>query len=213
MILYLIVVFLLLGSMTVLLPRLLTAWYAWPRLFTVDGAPQSPVAIIFGAGLWRDGTPTPVLRDRVATGADLYFQGKVQKLLMSGDSSTVGHNEPGAMREYAISLGVPPQDIVLDYVGRRTYDTCFRAKQKFEVKEAILVTQKFHLPRALYICNKLGLPAIGVEADQRAYSRAPLILWNLREIPATLVAFWQVYITRPLPSLGNPEPIYPSEAQ
>jgi SanA protein len=213
MIWYLIVALLILGPLTALLPRLLTAWYARTRSFTVENAPPSPVAIIFGAGLRRDGTPTPVLRDRVVTGVDLYFQGKVQKLLMSGDSSTVAHDEPGAMRDYAISLGVPSQDILVDSVGRRTYDTCYRAMHKFEENEAILVTQEFHLPRALYICNKLGLPAIGVKADQHVYNLAPHFLWSLREIPATLVAFWQIYISRPLPSLGNPEPIYPSEAQ
>jgi SanA protein len=213
MIWYLIAALLIIGTLTILLPRLLTAWYARSRSFTVENTPPSPVAIIFGAGLRRDGTPTPVLRDRVVTGVDLYFQGKVQKLLMSGDSSTVNHDEPGAMRDYAISLGVPSQDILVDYVGRRTYDTCFRALHEFEVSEAILVTQDFHLPRALYICNKLGLPAIGVKADQRAYSPTPHFLWSLRELPATLVAFWQIYISRPIPSLGNPEPIYPSEAQ
>ncbi|MFH1906686.1 MAG: ElyC/SanA/YdcF family protein, partial [Chloroflexota bacterium] len=121
-----------------------------------------------GAGLWRDGSPTPVLRDRVAA-ADLYFNGKVEKLLMSGDNRFVEYNEPGAMREYALSLGVPDEAIVLDYAGRRSYDTCYRAKAIFGLERAVVVTQGFHLPRVLYTCNALGLEAVGVEADRQRY--------------------------------------------
>lgn len=193
--------------------RLYTAWYASSRLYEEHEAPASRVAIVFGAGLWRDGSPTPVLRDRVSTAASLYFAGKVEKILMSGDNRFVEYNEPAAMRAYAIELGVPEQAIALDYAGRRTYDTCYRAIHIFGVKQAILVTQNFHLPRALYTCNQLGLPAIGVTADRRAYARRSLAFWQMREIPATLVALWEVHVTRPLPVLGNPEPIFPMEAQ
>jgi SanA protein len=114
------------------------------------------------------------------------------------------------MHDYAIDLGVPEEDIVLDYAGRRTYDTCYRAKAIFGVQEAILVTQSFHLPRALYLCNHLGLPAVGVPADLRVYRRASLLYWNLRELPATLSALWEIYVSRPLPVLGDPEPIFPT---
>ncbi|MCX8026039.1 MAG: YdcF family protein, partial [Thermanaerothrix sp.] len=96
----------------------LTAWlYAKPRTFTLQDSPTAPVAIVFGAGLSRDGSPSPVLRDRVATAAQLYFEGKVSKLLMSGDNRFINYNEPGAMRDYALQLGVPDTDIVLDYAG------------------------------------------------------------------------------------------------
>ena len=94
------------------------------------------------------------------------FAGKVEKLLLSGDNRTLDYNEPGAMRAYAISLGVPAEDIVLDYAGRRTYDTCFRAKAIFGVDQVLLVTQMFHLPRALYTCRALGIEAEGIPADQ-----------------------------------------------
>ena len=92
-----------------ILPRLITALFAIPRSYSAQSAPTTPVAIVFGAGLWRDGTPTTVLRDRIATAAELYFSGKVQKILMSGDNSYLDYNEPGAMREYALSLGVPEE--------------------------------------------------------------------------------------------------------
>jgi vancomycin permeability regulator SanA len=195
------------------LPRVFTRLHAGSRLYEPGDTPIEKVAIVFGAGLYRNGQPTPVLRDRVATAAELYQAGKVEKLLMSGDNSALGHNEPEAMREYGISLGVPDQDIILDYAGRRTYDTCYRARDIFEIDSAILVTQAFHLPRALYTCNMLGVSAIGVTADLRQYRRVSLAFWNLRESVATAVAFWQVHVSRPQPILGNPEPIFPQEAQ
>jgi SanA protein len=196
-----------------LLPQLVTRIYTLPRLYSVSSVPASPVAIVFGAGLRRDGTPSPVLRDRIDTAVELYSAGKVQKLLMSGDNRFIDYNEPGAMQEYALSQGVPSEDIVLDYAGRRTYDTCYRAKHIFQVESAILVTQGFHLPRAIYVCNSLGLPAVGVSADTRPYRRFSRIYWGLRETVATLVALWEVHVSQPLPVLGNPEPIFPKGAQ
>ena len=146
----------------------------------------------------RDGSPTPVLRDRVATAAQLYFAGKVEKLLMSGDNSSIYYNEPGAMMQHALELGVPDEAIVLDYAGRRTYDTCYRARDIFGVREAILVTQSFHLPRALYICNHWGLPPSAFRPTC-ALTAPRQVFWNLREIPATL-GLWEVHLTRPCPS-------------
>lgn len=200
------------AAMILLLPRLITNLYGRPRTFTIENAPIARVAIVFGAGLWRDGSPTPVLRDRVATAAQLFFSGKVEKLLMSGDNSEINYNEPGAMREYALALGIPDDAIVLDYAGRRTYDTCFRAREIFGIEEALLVTQQFHLPRAVYVCNQLGILAAGVPADQRQYERHAWLWWNLRETLATLVALWEVHVARPEPILGMKEPIFPIEA-
>jgi len=197
-----------LGMVALIVPRLITAVHALGRVYQIDNAPTRRVAIVFGAGLWRDGSPTPVLRDRVATAAELYFSGKVEKLLMSGDNSYVEYNEPQAMKDYALERGVPEEAIVLDYAGRRTYDTCYRAGDIFGVDSAILVTQSFHLPRALFLCNALGVKAIGVSADTRVYRQRSQVYWNLREVPATVVAIWDVYVTRPLPILGKPEPIF-----
>ena len=153
------------------LPRLITGLYARPKTFSIKDVPARSAAIVFGAGLWRDGSPTPVLRDRVAAAAQLYFAGKAEKLIMSGGNPTIDYDEPGAMRTYALSLGVPDEAIVLDYAGRRTYDTCYRALYIFGLRQATLVTQGFHLPRALYLCNKLGIDGVGVQADMRRYRR------------------------------------------
>jgi SanA protein len=206
-------VFLALAGILILgLPRLVTGLYSWTRTYPPADVPTRKVAIVFGAGLWRDGSPTPILQDRVETAAQLYFAGKVEKLLMSGDNTTEYYNEPAAMRQYALSLGVPDADIVLDYAGRRTYDTCYRAKAIFGVPDAILVTQAFHLPRAVFLCNQLGLDGVGVEANNRNYLKRSLFFWNLRELPATLSAFADL-VTRPQPILGDPEPIFPNQAQ
>jgi vancomycin permeability regulator SanA len=201
------------GAALLLIPRLITALFAWPRTYSSQNAPNAPVAIVFGAGLSRDGSPSAVLRDRVETAAELYFSGKVQKILMSGDNRTIYYNEPGAMHEYANQLGIPDEDIVLDYAGRSTYETCYRARAIFGADHALLVTQSFHLPRAIYTCNMLGLPAEGVMASVRAYRQRSYAYWHLRELGATLAAMWDVHIERPLPVLGEPEPIFPKEAQ
>jgi vancomycin permeability regulator SanA len=202
-----------LGLTIIILPRLITALTTLPRNYSIQEAPAMPAAVVFGAGLWRDGTPTNVLRDRIDTAAELYFSGKVQKILMSGDNRFIDYNEPGAMREYALTLGVPEEAIVLDYAGRRTYDTCYRAKAIFGLRKVILVSQSFHLPRALYTCNALGLQAIGVASDQHHYLLASRLYWNLRELPATLTAFLDVHLLKPEPVLGNPEPIFTEASQ
>jgi vancomycin permeability regulator SanA len=206
-------ILLLAGLVVVIFPSLITYLFAWTRTYSLEDVPEQQVAIVFGAGLWRDGSPTPVLRDRVKTSADLYFNRKVNKILMSGDNSTEFYDEPGAMREYALGLGVPDDAIVLDYAGRRTYDTCYRARDIFGISQAILVTQKFHLPRAVYTCNALGVTGVGVPADQRTYRKASLAYWNLREVFASLVAMTDIHLTKPLPVLGDPQPITLPKAQ
>jgi SanA protein len=197
-----------LGGLAITLPRLITSIYTMNRIYQNERAPASRLAIVFGAGLRRDGSPTAVLRDRVETAASLYFTGKVEKILMSGDNSYEYYNEPGSMKEYALSLGVPETAIVVDYAGRRTYDTCYRAKAIFGVEEALLVTQRFHLPRALFLCNALGIDSYGVEANNNDYRRRSLVIWNIREQIATLGAFIDVFVSNPLPVLGMPEPIF-----
>lgn len=197
-----------LGAVGVILPRLITSMYSMNRIYQTEDAPQKRLAIVFGAGLRRDGTPTAILRDRVETAADLYFAGKVEKLLMSGDNRFLEYNEPESMRQYALSLGVPDEAIAMDYAGRRTYDTCYRAKEVFAVEDVLLVTQKFHLPRALFLCNALGLEATGVEANTRRFWSVSLLIWNVRELLATTGAFLDLFVTNPQPVLGEPNPLF-----
>ena len=209
MILKLLLILIILGILVLAISRLVTGLYAHGKVYSVSEVPVRRVAIVFGAGLWRNGSPTPVLADRVTQAANLYFAGKVEKLLMSGDNRFVDYNEPEAMRRLAISLGVPNDAIVLDYAGRRTYDTCYRAKVIFKVDQAILVTQAFHMPRAIYLCNRLGVDSLGVDSDLQTYRKSSLLYWNARELFATAAAMWDVNIGHPIPVLGKQEPIFP----
>jgi SanA protein len=112
------------------------------------------------------------------------------------------------MSQYALTLGVPDADIVLDYAGRRTYDTCYRAKEIFGVNSAVLITQRFHLPRALFLCNALGMGAIGVESENYYYLKRLRLFWNVRELLASVQSVLDVYLLKPLPVLGGPEFIF-----
>ena len=196
------------GILLIGLPWIYVRLKTQSRIYrTAADAPEAPVAIVFGAGLNRDGTPMPVLADRVATAVDLYKTGKVRKLLLTGDNRFTEYNEPEAMRQYAISLGVPEADLVSDFAGRRTYDSCYRARYIFQVKKAILVTQEFHLPRAVYLCDQQGIDAVGVIADRRAYRTSSMVQWNLREWAACFFAILETQITHPQPVLGPVEPL------
>lgn len=201
------------GGLIFFLPQTLARSYAQSRITTLETTPARTVAIVFGAGLTRSGNASAVLRDRIRAAADLYFAGKVQKLLMSGDNSNEYYDEPTAMKEYALSLGIPETDIVLDFAGRRTYDTCYRARAIFGLTEAILVTQAYHLPRALLTCNVLGVNATGYPAYESRYWEGAMEYWTMREYPATATAFWDIFFAHPQPILGQPEPITPLDAQ
>ncbi len=186
---------------TPILARLLVGGWARGRVHTSPSTvPPQRVAVVFGAGV-RGDQPTAMLYDRVASAVDLYRAGRVDKLLMSGDNRFEDYNEPRVMRNVALELGVPDRDIALDYAGRSTYDTCYRARAIFGVRDAILVTQRFHLDRALLTCAGLGVEAAGYAADRRPYRS---MWWNhLRETAATLNALLEVYVTHPLPVLGE----------
>ena len=194
-----------------LMPRVWARAVASDRVYeraeAVPAEPEPRVAIVLGAGLAPGGRPSAVLYDRVATAVDLYRAGRVDKLLLTGDNRFVEYNEPEVMRETAQGLGVPDADLVLDYAGRRTYDSCYRASAIFEVRRAIVVTQEFHLDRSLYLCRAMGIDAIGVVADRRPYPRSAATWWSLREIAATASAWLDVNLLHPEPVLGEKIPI------
>ena len=173
------------------------------RLFAAAEVPPREVALVFGAGVFPDGALSAPLADRVRTAVALYQTAKVSKLLMSGDNSRQNYDESTAMKAYAVSLGVRPEDVVLDYAGFHTYDSCYRARAVFEVHSAVLVTQRFHLARALFTCTGLGVDSVGVAADQQHYRRA---LWyRIREELARARAFVQVRVTHPRPRFLGPK--------
>ncbi len=166
--------------------------------------PEAPVAIVFGAGYWPSGL-SHALADRMDTAIALYQARRVNKLLLTGDNRFVDYNEPAAMARYAEAQGVPSQDLILDYAGRRTYDSCYRAGAIFGVERAILVTQAFHLPRAMYTCDHLGLEVVGVEADRRVLVKSQW--YEFREVFALARAWLDLNLLKPLPVLGDPIPV------
>lgn len=144
----------------------------WLRLTTDDRVrseaevPSEPVAVVFGAGLWG-GRPSPYLAHRLDAAARLYAAGKVKVVLVTGDNSRTSYDEPGAMRTYLAAHGVPRAKVVLDYAGFDTWDSCSRAKRIFGVDRAVLVSQGFHIRRALALCGAAGIDAYGVGVDEK----------------------------------------------
>ena len=179
--------------------------YYGTQIFSVESVEPSPVAVVFGAAVYSNGRLSSVLRDRMDTAITLYENGKVDKLLVSGDNREDHYNEPGAMMEYAIMRGVDPADIQPDYAGLRTYDTCYRARHIFQIEEAILVTQAFHLPRAIFTCRQLGIDSVGTEADLRPYRGSRW--YEFRETIATARALWDVLRREPSQVLGDTIPL------
>lgn len=164
----------------------------------VAATPARRVAIVFGAQALPGGQPSNALAHRLDAAIALHRAGKVERLLLTGERS-LGYDEPGAMRDYALARGVPDGAILLDEAGLRTYDSCYRARAVFGLgpDETILVTQEYHLPRALYTCAGLGVRAIGVVAEPFRGPRAAEARW--REHPARWLAWWQVTVSRPAP--------------
>lgn len=182
--------------------------WARGRILPESKMPGADAAIVFGAGV-RNGNPTPMLYDRVAAAVDLYKQGKVSALVMSGDGRLgATYGEPAVMKRAALQMGVPEAAIVLDNAGLSTYDTCYQTRETLKIKRAILVTQNFHLDRALATCALLGMNATGYSADLREYRG---VWWNyLREIPATVNAVIETLITRPTPNLSRVQYLTPN---
>ena len=161
--------------------------------------------LVLGAGLLPDGSPSLMLSERIQTGVDLYEAGVAPKLLMSGDHSRSDHDEVNAMKDAALARGVPSADIFMDHAGFATYDSFYRAGAIFGVKRVVVVTQAYHLPRALWIARALGLEAVGVACDTRRY--AGQFNRDVREILARDKDFFKC-ILKPLPRyLGEAIPI------
>lgn len=180
---------------------LLARLYLWlrgaPRIYErPEEVPAQPVALILGAGLRADGSPTAVLADRVRAGVELYRLGKVKTLLLSGDGrSSPYYNEPEAMRRLALRLGVPEQALQVDPEGLRTLASCQRAREIFGFTRVVVVTQRFHLDRALWLCDAAGIEAVGLAADRSPYGPRRL-WWTVREIPASLSALAEGLLLR-----------------
>jgi vancomycin permeability regulator SanA len=165
--------------------------------------PPAPVALVLGAKVYPNGTPSAFLAARLDLARRLFEAGKVKVILVSGDNMAPEYNEPDAMRAYLIKAGVPADKVIADYAGFDTYDSCFRAKQIFNVSKLIIVTQSYHLPRAVATGRALGVQAVGVGDDTVRHS----VPWRRGVIREQIACVKTVIdlITRRDPVLGRRE--------
>lgn len=166
--------------------------------------------LVLGCKVGANGTPSHMLEDRLRQGVALYDQGTAPKLLMSGDHGTEDYDEVDAMKRYAVDAGVPSQDVFMDHAGFSTYESVYRAKEIFGVERVVIVTQEYHLYRALMVARRMGLEAYGVASDYRTY--AGQTSRDVREILARvkdfgMTVFWPepTYLGDPIPISGNGE--------
>jgi SanA protein len=165
------------------LPSILIDLLYAPEIASLASASPAPVGVVFGAGLAPGGEPSPLLAERLETALALWRAGKVQHLLLTGNAGA-HHDEIRAMRRYLLAAGMPEQALVGDVEGTSTFDSCWRARSLFGVQDALLITQRFHLPRALYLATHAGIHAQGVAAGGRPH-------W-------TSLSVWREFLARPL---------------
>lgn len=168
---------------------------------------QAEVILILGAYVHPDGTVSPMLADRLTTGWELYEKGKAPKIIVSGDHGQKNYDEVNAMKDFLLTKGVPPEDVFMDHAGFNTYNSIYRARDVFAVNKVIVVTQEYHLKRALFIARELGVEAFGVVADRHNYGEI-MRVYETREKLARIKDFLLAKIVKPLPKyLGDVIPV------
>jgi len=170
-------------------------------------APISDVVLILGAYVRPNGDVSSMLNDRLTVGLELYQQGKASKIIVSGDHGTVSYDEVNAMKQYLMDRGVKDEDIFMDHAGFSTYESMYRARDIFQVKKLLIVTQEYHLMRAVFIAHELGMEAYGVASDRHDYGKV-MGVYGLREIAAREKDFFKAKVFKPEPTyLGEVIPV------
>nr|WP_245679475.1 ElyC/SanA/YdcF family protein [Actinomadura hibisca] len=175
-----------------------TARYRQP----VERVPATPVALVLGAGIWQE-QPSLLLARRLDLAAELYRTGKVKVLLVSGDNRRHGYDEPTVMRDYLVRHGVPEGRVVRDFAGLDTWDSCARAKRIFKVERVTVVTQRFHLPRAVALCRAAGMEAYGVGDDSMGGNRTEATVGGYLREPLAMLKAVRSLTFRPAPAVGG----------
>jgi len=176
-------------------------------IYQANGVPTADAVLILGAYVLPDGTLSDMLRDRVIVGYELYQQGKAPKIIVSGDHGRKDYDEVNSMKSFIKSEGVTGQDVFMDHAGFSTYESLYRARDIFQANKVIIVTQRYHLLRAIYIARELGLEAYGVASDLHDYGQV-MTIYELREMVARNKDFWLTKI-RPEPTfLGEAIPVF-----
>ncbi len=180
--------------------------FVW-QLAATDGhrhntasVPNRPVAIVLGAGVRPDGLPSYLLAQRLDLAVELYEAGSVQAVLVTGDNGVDHYNETDTMRDYLLDAGVPADRVVGDYAGFSTWDSCARANEVFGVEQATVVTQEFHLPRAVSLCGAAGIDVVGVGASSMSERGFATVYGWAREVPAAVAALGTA-VFRPAPAI------------
>lgn len=166
---------------------------------------EADYILILGAGLRPDGTPSPMLKERLDRGIELYKSGVSSKIIMSGDHENDDHDEVNAMKDYVTSQGIPSDAIYMDHAGISTYDSVYRAKEIFDASNIVIVTQKYHLHRAIHIAHSLGLNAYGVDAQKTVYRGQTYR--EIREILARIKDFFKCLIKPESTHMGDTIPV------
>jgi len=174
----------------------------------ISKLPEKQAVIILGAFV-RGDMLSNVLEDRVVMGLEIYNSHKCEKILLSGDHGKVDYDEVNGMRLYILSNyeNVPEEDIFLDHAGFDTYDSLYRAKEIFEIENAVIVTQDFHINRAVYIARKLGIDAVGFSVNQEKYHKILQLRWRSREVLSRIKAFFDIKVHSKPKYLGEIIPI------
>lgn len=178
------------GIVAVALPVAVVQVGGRQRVVDLADAPPRTVALVLGAGLRPDGSPSTYLSRRLDAAVDLYGRGVVRGVLVSGDSSSVGYDEPTAMKDYLVRQGVPADVVLQDFAGLDTHDSAVRAHTVFGVRDAIVVTQDYHLPRAVFSARAAGIDAVGVAVSSESVTPEQLATWKARD----LLASWKAAV-------------------
>ena len=199
------------AALVVAVPAAVLGSGAWLRhearghVYDTGAVPQAPVVLVLGAQVQPDGTPSPFLAARLDLARRLYEAGTARAVLVSGDHREWAYDEPGAMRRWLVERGVPERKVVQDHAGFDTYDSCVRARKVFGVTRMIVVTQSFHIERAVALCRQAGIDAVGVGDDS---VRRHTVAWQrgaFRERLAAVKAAWDVATRRDPVFLGPRE--------
>ncbi len=167
------------------------------RIVAPEGLPEMLVALVLGAEVYSDGRPSPFLRARLDLALELYRRGLVKRILLSGDGRSRFYDETGGMRAYLLEHGVEESVLLVDPAGLDTYDSCLRAREVYGIERLVVVSQSYHLPRALAICRALGLDAWGVGDDSARSSARTWANGTRRELAANLKLVWDLLSHRP----------------
>lgn len=196
------------GIMGILLVLFIDFWVVTStkdQIMSMSDVKNADGILVLGAGVWQNNQPSPMLKDRLDRSIELFETGVAPYLVMSGDHGQPDYDEVNVMKDFAIEAGIDSNVIYMDHAGFSTYESLYRLKYIFQAKKVIIVTQKYHLYRALYIANALGLDAVGVAASEISYSGQSVR--DLREILARNKDFFSALFLPDPTYLGDPIPL------